>query len=181
MQNTIFTTINKAIEDIKANKQRLEAIKRMEDYYATAEIRKQEQAIHEKNAQVLVKLKEKLMELKESTVKVAHEQEVKESQKSDAEISNIMAMLSLSANTMKEQEINDLYKQYYHLPLVKRSIEGVASTRHLMLDPVMTKSMEASEEFNRAVREYTQTVTPKEINENLEVFSTILTLTREVR
>lgn len=177
MQKTIYEMINLAIEEIKTNKEKF-SMNKTRDYFSTSEIRKQEQDTQEQNAQVVKKLKENLLNFKQDLMQEAYEREIRESQKSDTEVSNIMGMLSLTAQTLDGQEINDLYKEHYHVPLIKRSIEGVAKTRALYLDEVVTKAQEASEVFNRTVREYTQSISPKEINENLEVIGAILTLTK---
>jgi len=177
MKSKIKEIVSKAIEQTQANKTNLERVI-ASNTYSAAEIRRQTQEVKEKNAAIVKQMQADLLALKASEVERANEAEVRGARISDTEVSNILAMLSLSAAALSGQEINDLYKEHYHQPLIRRSLEGIAKVNRVVLDPVQTKAIETDHMFRQHIREYVGELHPKEINAHLEVVTTVMSLNR---
>ena len=177
MKDQIERIANKAMSEVNANKLRVKQ-SIASGMYSKQENTRQEQEVAEKNAVIIRKMKGELVALREDMITRANEADLASGRKSDAEIANILAMLSLSSSTLGAQEINDLYTDYYHSPLIRRSIEGIAKAKVLTLDPVKTKAIETEHTFAQSVRSYVQEFSPTEINANYEIISAVMSVQR---
>ncbi len=179
MKDQIERIANKAMSEVNANKLRVKQ-SIASGLYSKQENTRQEQEVAEKNAVIIRKMKEELVALRADVITRANEADIASARKSDAEIANILAMLSLSSSTLGDQEINDLYTAHYHSPLIRRSIEGIAKAKGSTLYPVKTKAIEMEHMVNQIFGSYLKELSPTEINANLEVVSAVMSVNRGV-
>lgn len=178
MKTNIHNIINEAIAQVKANNSKLDSVIKS-GMYSITEIRNQETKTREANASVIGDMKAKLAEIKVSEIEKGKQKDIERGKKGDLEVANILSVLSITAKTITNNELNKMYQDNFFNPMLRMATEAVAAERRYVIDKPITGAFEAQQAFINGVRSYVDNLHPTEINANYEVVSGMLAATKQ--
>lgn len=176
-EEVIHQKIKSTMEKIKANKSKLQSIKDS-GVYASNEIKTQEAKTREANAKALDDLREDLSKIKLQAIEAGKKKDTELGALSDLEVANMLSVLAISTKSIKEQDLISMYEDGYFNPMLKLGIEAIASEKRYTLQKPNTATEMAQRSFVDSIKSFANTLAPFEINDNIEVISSVMRLTK---
>lgn len=176
-EEAIHQKIKSTMEKIKANKSKLQSIKDS-GVYASNEIKTQEAKTREANAKALDDLREDLSKIKLQAIEAGKKKDTELGALSDLEVANMLSVLAISTKSIKEQDLISMYEDGYFNPMLKLGIEAIASEKRYTLQKPNTAADMAQRSFVDSIKSFANTLAPFEINDNIEVISSVMRLTK---
>ena len=176
-EGQVHQMIKDTMAKIKANKTKLQNLKDG-GLYSSSEVKSQETKTRELNAQLLAELREDLGKIKAKAIDMGKQKDIELGKFGDLEVANMLSVLAITAKTIKEQDLINMYFDGYFNPMVKIGIEAIAAERGYTLQKPTTAAETAQQSFIDSIKSFTGALTPVEINANFEVLSSVMRLTK---
>ena len=176
-EEVIHQKIKSTMEMIKTNKAKLQRIKDS-GVYASNEVKTQEAKTREANAKALDDLREDLSKIKQQAIEAGKKKDTELGALSDLEVANMLSVLAIATKSIKEQDLISMYEDGYFNPMLKLGIEAIASEKRYILQKPNTAADMAQRSFVDSIKSFANTLAPFEINDNIEVISSVMRLTK---